>query len=115
MRENDIVFALGKQRSECAYCGKIAGDNWVKGEGNLYCSTDCRHAGRFWSWVCMLLLIVPMSMVLWSSYSYNPEILPILVILLLMILYIISLAIQGIKVRWRISRQKKYQEAILDR
>ncbi len=111
MNQNELVFILGNEESiKCGYCGEVIEDDYVKGEYNIYCSPDCRTAGRMWCWTCMLLIMLPYCVLFWMSLDYNLEILPFVLILLLMILYIAFLVVQGIRIRWKISHTPKYDE-----
>ena len=105
---NDLVFILATEESlECGYCGEAIEDGYLRGDFNIYCSADCRIAGRTWCWICMLLIIFPYFLMFWLSYDYTIEILPYLFVLSLITLYIAFLAVQGFRTRRRISRKKK--------
>jgi hypothetical protein len=105
------VFILESEESaKCGYCGEVIEDGYVKGDFNIYCSTDCRTAGRMWCWVCMLLIMLPYCVMFWFSYDNNIEILPFLITLQLMMFYIAFLAVQGFRTRRRISRRPKSDE-----
>jgi len=108
MNQNELVFILGTEKSlKCGYCGEIIEDDYVKSEFNIYCSSDCRTAGRMWCWICLLLIMLPYSVIFSASLEYNLEYLPFLLLLLLITLYFTFLVIQGIRIRWRISMKRK--------
>ena len=111
LSESEVVFTMGRETpAKCAYCSEPLGDEHVQGELGVYCSSDCRTAGRMWCWLSLLLIITPYYVLFWTGYDGRLDIFTILVILLLLMFYFAFLVIQGIRIRRRISRDRKPDE-----
>ena len=111
MNDTKVVFVMEREPPvKCDSCGETLGDDWVHGELGVYCSSDCRTAGRMWCWLSLLLIVTPYYVLFWTGYDGSLEILSFLIILSLFAFYFAFLAIQGIRIRRRISRKQEPNE-----
>ncbi|MFW9843100.1 MAG: hypothetical protein ACFFEV_00835 [Candidatus Thorarchaeota archaeon] len=96
-----------KYHAKCDYCGATEGPDWRKREYKLYCSKDCQSAGEMCNWLCVLLIMGPITLTFIAEFGFFSYAFPILAIFLIFNIGLIYAVYRGIQARNRISQRSR--------